>query len=643
MPCRKPEIHFEWKKLNKFVEINNDEGSSLKQILFDVTGEVHPGEMIALMGPSGSGKTTLLNILGCRALSHTKGKVLVNGQRLSKSMKRVIAYVLQDDIFFNHLTVREQLTFTARLRLPETLGSEGLKEEVDRVISQLNLQKCADTELMLVSGGEKKRTNIGTELLTNPSAILLDEPTSGLDSTSASLLTKTLRSLALQRKTVICSIHQPSTSIFYSFDTLVLLCNGRLVYHGKPTELMSYLRSLSLADHIGDVNPSDYVMDLITSSDNLPSPSLSEETHGVTDMKPRDFLIQSWKDLEEAKLEANDSKSNNNNNDDDDDAATNNSDDSYLDDDGPLSLTKGGNNKTNGTDTTMGGSKFATSYKTQFQVLLVRAWIQAKSVLFTTLNLVQCVVIAVLCGLLWFQMEEKEKHISDVSSFVFFFMTFWFFSALFKGLMSFPSERKVILKERASGSYHLSAYFLAKTFSETPLQVSMPLIYLIISYWMANLNNSFVAFLGMTCTELIATLAGESMGLWIGATWMDFEKCLVIATIVSLTLMLLGGFFIENVPGWMEPLSYLSPFRYSYYGSLHFQYPDDVRIACDGSDILPECQLGATHVTGKEVRDYLGVEGSLGFNVGMLIVIVVTFRIISYLSLRFLNHNKGRQ
>lgn len=170
-------------------------------------------------------------------------------------MKRETAYVKQEDLFFPHLTVRDTLTYTALLRLPRTWDRKKKDAEVAAVIERLRLNRCADTPIMLISGGEKKRTNIGTELLTSPRIILLvrfmkpidpfvrtsryslplshfppelnhcfhnnaiapkDEPTSGLDSTSAVALIRTLQTLASENRTVVTSIHQPSSAVFAS-------------------------------------------------------------------------------------------------------------------------------------------------------------------------------------------------------------------------------------------------------------------------------------------------------------------------------------------------------------------------------------------------------------------------------------------
>lgn len=139
-----------WKNLDKFVEMDN--GKSKKQILFNVSGVAKPGDLIALMGPSGSGKTTLLNVLGGRALANLTGDVLINNVKYRKSMRRTIAYVLQEDIFYTNLTVRQQLYFTSNLRLPDSLSAETKRAVVEQVIKTLRIEKCADTKILMISG-----------------------------------------------------------------------------------------------------------------------------------------------------------------------------------------------------------------------------------------------------------------------------------------------------------------------------------------------------------------------------------------------------------------------------------------------------------------------------------------------------------
>jgi ABC-type multidrug transport system ATPase subunit len=142
-------------------------------------------------------------------------------------LKRQVAYVLQDDILFPHLTVHETLSYTAQLRQPGTMTYEEKMQKVDEVIGALNLTKARNTIIggpfqRGVSGGERKRVNIGTQLLSNPSAIFLDEPTSGLDTSTAFSLVKTMRDIAKSGYTVVSTIHQPASHIFDLFDKVVV-------------------------------------------------------------------------------------------------------------------------------------------------------------------------------------------------------------------------------------------------------------------------------------------------------------------------------------------------------------------------------------------------------------------------------------
>ena len=158
----------------KMIDPMSKEKTIERTLLDQISGQVHPGQLTALMGPSGSGKTTLLNILAARKLNGVTGNIWINNQRYEKSMKRRFAYVLQEDIFFENLTVKQQLRYTALLRLPSTVTQKDKLVQVEDIIEQLRLQTCANTPILLISGGEKKRVNIATELLANPSVILLD-------------------------------------------------------------------------------------------------------------------------------------------------------------------------------------------------------------------------------------------------------------------------------------------------------------------------------------------------------------------------------------------------------------------------------------------------------------------------------------
>jgi ABC-type multidrug transport system ATPase subunit len=136
------------------------------------------------------------------------------------------------------LTVRETITYSAHLRLPTSMSNEEVNDIIEGTIIEMGLQDCADRlignwHLRGISGGERKRTSIALEILTRPRLLFLDEPTSGLDSASAFFVVQTLRNVARDGRTVISSIHQPSSEVFALFDDLFLLSSGETVYFGE--------------------------------------------------------------------------------------------------------------------------------------------------------------------------------------------------------------------------------------------------------------------------------------------------------------------------------------------------------------------------------------------------------------------------
>ncbi|CAF4359967.1 unnamed protein product, partial [Rotaria sp. Silwood2] len=214
---------------------------------------------------TGSGKTSLLDILADRKDRHgLSGDVLINGQARPENFKYQVGYVVQDDILSGTLTVRENLTFSACIRLSKTINKTEKSTIVNQVIHQLGLEKCADSKVGTefvrgISGGERKRTNIGMELVLSPSIIFFDEPTT--DSTTARNVMKCLHELSRKEHTIIFSIHQPSYSIYKLFDVVLLLSMGQVVYHGQASQLLPYFSSIGyICDDLD--NPADFILDV---------------------------------------------------------------------------------------------------------------------------------------------------------------------------------------------------------------------------------------------------------------------------------------------------------------------------------------------------------------------------------------------
>lgn len=227
-----------WSNLNIEVTIPDPDSKKFrkpkiqKSILKNINGTAHPGQLVAIMGASGAGKTTLLNVLSNQNMKglQKSGTVYLNGKEVN-NIQDYSAYVQQEDMFYGTMTCREHLKFQANLR-----GVENPDKRVDEVINEMGLQKCADSKIgtpgrgKTISGGEKKRLSVATQILAQPSLLFLDEPTSGLDSFLAMQVVKSLQKISESGTTVLCTIHQPSSEVFAMFDNLILLARGRICY-----------------------------------------------------------------------------------------------------------------------------------------------------------------------------------------------------------------------------------------------------------------------------------------------------------------------------------------------------------------------------------------------------------------------------
>ncbi|XP_024986871.1 putative white-brown complex homolog protein 30 [Cynara cardunculus var. scolymus] len=261
---RRPRIEIAFKELTLTLKGKN------KTIMRSVSGKIFPGRISAVMGPSGAGKTTFLSALTGKLSGCTmSGMILINGKNESiHSYKKIVGFVPQDDIVHGDLTVEENLRFSARCRLSADMPKADKVLITERVIEALGLQGVRDSKVGTVekrgiSGGQKKRVNVGLEMVMEPSLLILDEPTSGLDSASSSLLLRALRREALAGVNISMVVHQPSYFLYKMFDDLILLAKGGLtVYHGPIEKVEEYFEGLGIT--IPDrVNTPDHLIDIL--------------------------------------------------------------------------------------------------------------------------------------------------------------------------------------------------------------------------------------------------------------------------------------------------------------------------------------------------------------------------------------------
>ncbi|KAE8725777.1 ABC transporter G family member 22 [Hibiscus syriacus] len=576
-----------------------------RDILNGISGAVNPGEVLALMGPSGSGKTTLLNLLGGRLNpSSVGGSVTYNDQPYSKFLKSRIGFVTQDDVLFPHLTVKETLTYAARLRLSKALSRQQKEKRAIDVIRELGLERCQDTMIGSsfvrgVSGGERKRVCIGNEIIINPSLLFLDEPTSGLDSTTALRTVQTLHDIAEAGKTVVTTIHQPSSRLFHKFDKLILLGKGSLLYFGRASEVMVYFSSIGCSPLIA-MNPAEFLLDLANGNINdISVPSELEdkvqmgtlETETRNEKPPPTVVHEYLTEAYESRVAENQKKQ----------LMT----PLPLDDEHKLKVSSS-------------KREWGASWWEQYCILFCRGIKERRHDYFSWLRITQVLSTAVILGLLWWNSDTKSTRGSqDQAGLLFFIAVFWGFFPVFTAIFTFPQERAMLNKERAADMYRLSAYFLARTTSDLPLDLILPVLFLLVVYFMAGLRQSVGLFFYSMLTVFLCIVAAQGLGLAIGATLMDLKRATTLASVIVMTFMLAGGYFVKKVPVFISWIRYMSFNYHTYKLLLKVQY----------QDIMPL-------VNGIKIDNGLR-------EVVALVAMIFGYRLLAYLSLRRMKLHSG--
>ncbi|XP_043795477.1 ABC transporter G family member 14 isoform X2 [Apis laboriosa] len=526
------------------------------------------------MGPSGCGKTTLLNCLSGR-VGLDGGEIWLNRERLTKRWRRRICYVQQQDVFFPDLTLRQTLEYQARLRLPDTFSHSQKMQCVDHIIEVLDLATCQDTIIgdytkRGLSGGEKKRTSIACELLTNPSLMLLDEPTSGLDSHSAQALISRLKKYAEQEgKSIVITVHQPSSRMFHSFSKILLLSRGQVAYYGLTANIGRFFSTIGLT-LLPHYNPADFIL---------------KEDEGRT----------LWLDTQSHAS-----------------SSASSADDDYT-------------------------WQWPTSFWSQFKVLSERNFQEARPRMLSRLNWLQTIALGLLAGLLWLRLPRTEAALHDIQGWMFFSTTYWMLFAHFGALSSFPPEREVINKERLSGSYRLSAYYLAKMVGELPLTITLPAVYHIISYPMLGFHSPAV-FVTLLAFLLLNTIVAQSVGFFVGACCLDLQVSITASALYTLATQLLGGYLATAVPPWLAWARYASMVHYAYQNMQILEFGVGEPITCSQPSKFQECRNATTIPVSAILESQGGARGSglpLWANTAVLLAFLVIFRTLGYLVLRY--------
>ncbi|XP_062207362.1 ABC transporter G family member 6-like [Phragmites australis] len=548
------------------------------RVLLDgISGEAREGEILAVMGASGSGKSTLIDGLANRiSRDALKGAVTLNGEPLTGNiLKSISAYVMQDDLLFPMLTVTETLSFAAEFRLPRVLSPAKKRARVQALIEQLGLSSAANTIIgdeghRGVSGGERRRVSIGTDIIHDPILLFLDEPTSGLDSTSAFMVVKVLRCIAESGSIVITSIHQPSQRILGLLDRLILLSGGRTVFSGTPSALPSYFAEFNFPIP-DDENRAEFALDLIREFESSP-----------TGTKPLVDFHRTWQRMHAPSSGSADA---------DQWVPT-----MSLKEAISASISRG--KLVSGSDVVGEAASvhtYANPFWVEMKVLTKRSAINTRRMpeLFL-IRLGAVVVTGSILATVFFRLDQSPKGAQERLGFFAFSMSTMFYTCA-DALPVFLQERYVFLRETAYGAYRRASYVLSNAIVSFPPLVVLSLAFAFTTFFAVGLAGGASGFAFYTLAILASFWAGSGFVTFLSGVIPHVMIGYTVVVAILAYFLLFSGFFInrDRIPSYWIWFHYLSLVKYPFEGVLQNEFGRSGECFARGAQIFDSSPLAA--------------------------------------------------
>ena len=497
---------------------------------------VNRGELVCVMGASGSGKSTLLTVLAGQ-LQPTSGQVFLNGQSLYPNLdtlKRYISYIPQEDAFDEHLTIGENLQFAAAMRSPH-LSRRDRMRRLEAKLLELGLGERRDAVVgsavkKTLSGGERKRLNIGLDMIGMSDVYLFDEPTSGLSSKDSEHVIEIIRSMA-HNKIIIVTIHQPSSKLFQMFHKAILLDKGgQLVFFGTPSDMLRYFAEaehqhqfgaeLGACPSCGTTRP-EFIFDVLeTPLRDLSGDIIYEENNRGQLVAARRYSPEFWRDKYEAFRLIQDVKQ--------------------------VSLRKEPVAPLPAAPTQKKRLPFRWHDEwTQFRTLLRRSFV---SKLRNRANLIITIGVApVLALLIATTLRYSDSGKYDFAS-AYHIPTFLFLSlivVMFLGLTNSADDiirdRAVLQRER-NLNVRLPYYVISKTLTLGVFALIQSVLFVLIGNYVLEIRGMFWADLGIM---LITAMGGVSLGLVVSSLVADPKTAANIVPLVLIPQIIMGGALIK--------------------------------------------------------------------------------------------------
>ena len=541
------------------------EDTETVRILSDVSGVAKPGDLIAIMGASGSGKTSLLNTLACRNSRNldVSGFVKINGQQISRDIiKDVSGYVEQNDTFMASMTASEVLFFYASLMLHDQSMTRGEKEDkAIRILKKVGLSKVKDCFVGDInnpglSGGEKRRLAVATQLLSEPSLIFLDEVTSGLDSFMAESVIDTIRNLAMTGCTILCTIHQPASAVYEMFDKVCLMSEGSVAFLGNKTDALTYFESIGHKcppTHC----PADHFIRTLAIRPGDEQKRRETCSTIVESYKTSSFYQSVVHDIE--------------------------------------SITKFVVEKMHGGTNSSLKIKKRSPFGTQFAENFKRSLREIKrNPKHTRARIISAIVISVFLGVIFFNTSNKLDTVGiNKGGMLFVLVVVQVSRTTNFAAHAMTLELPIVKREYKNGLYSTLPYLISTVTSEMLFTVHSVLIELTIIYFMVGLKRSASAFFNAFSCVVVLRFTGNSIGWFVGALVEEPKAATSVGTVIGVPFIILSGVVASdtNIPRYLLPIKYLSYMRYAYRTLMVYEFVD-LQLDCGDK----ECTFNGTKI-----------------------------------------------
>ncbi|ETL94885.1 hypothetical protein L917_07236, partial [Phytophthora nicotianae] len=587
------------KDLDYFVTLPSGEE---RQLLQKVTAHFEPGRMVALMGATGAGKTTLMDVIaGRKTGGRIVGEIYVNGElKDPANFSRITAYCEQMDIHSEAATIYEALVFSANLRLPPNFTEEERMNLVHETLDLLELTSISSEMVGRLSVEQKKRVTIGVEVVSNPSILFLDEPTSGLDARSALIVMRGVQSIARTGRTVLCTIHQPSISIFELFDGLLLLQKGGYTaYFGDlgvdSVKMLEYFASIPGTEEIRpQYNPATYMLEVIGAGIGRDVKDYSVEyKNSELCAKNRERTLELCEVSDEFVRHS-----------------------------------------------TLNYRPIATGFWNQLGQLSKKQQLTYwRNPQYNFMRMFLFPIFAVIFGTTFYQLSAGSvKKINSHIGLIYNSMDFIGVVNLMTVLEVTCAERAVFYRERMSNYYGPLPYSLSLFFAEIPYLVLVNILFVTIEYWLVGWSDNAGDFIFFMFVFYLYTAACTYIGQWM-AVLMPNEKVANVAVgALSCLFNLFSGYLLPRTAmrrGY-KWFTYLMPSSYSLAALVGVQFGDnDGIIAVTSGDETTDMTV-AQYI--EETYDFRP-NRKYNFMVG-LIVIWAVVQLAIYLTLKYVSHLK---